>query len=493
MWLGLDGEGPLHRQAYRGLRQAILEGQLAPGSRLPSTRHLAAETRLARNTLLQAYEQLVAEGYAITRHGAGTFVAEAVPVPPPARASPARERGVSKAPRLAAYAQRLRRAASGTPLSWAPRRPRLRYDFRYGEPSHADFPRATWARCVGRAARQAGPGSTGYAPPGGDPALREALCGYLARARGISCTPEQVAVVYGSQQALDLIARLLVDPGDPALIEEPHYPGLRLALEVAGARVTGVPVDARGIDVDVLDTERARLLCVTPSHQFPLGGALPVPRRLRVLEWARRNDAVVVEDDYDSEFRYAGRPLEALRSLDREDRVAYVGTVSKVMFPSLRIGYVVLPEWLRELFLSAKSLVDTGAATLEQRALAEFIEAGHFERHLRRTRKRNQLRRATLEAAIEAELGDEVELVGEDAGLHVALWLRGRGHREAEALRRRAREREVAVYPLRDCYLRAPRRAGWLLGFAGLSPDEIRVGVARLAEVLRESPKRHRR
>jgi GntR family transcriptional regulator/MocR family aminotransferase len=479
--LELDGRGALQRQTYRALRAAILGGRLAAGARLPSTRSLASEAGVARNTVIQAFDQLVAEGYAVTRHGAGTFVAARVPEAPGRRAG--RAAGARARVQLSSQGERIRRVAAGR-LSWSPPRARLPYDFRYGEPAYADLPYSKWCRLLARRARDATRRDLDYGPPGGAPELREALAGYLARARGVACTPEQVLVVRGSQQAIDLAARLLVDPGDGVAIEEPHYPALRRSFEAVGAEILALPVDGEGLPVAELPEAGARLACVTPSHQFPTGVVMPLARRLELLAWARRADAFVLEDDYDSEFRYDGLPIESLQGLDRDERVLYVGTVSKVLFPALRIGYLVAPEPLAPVFLAAQALSDTGGAGLEQRALAEFIGDGSFERHIRRARSRHAARRRALMAAIGEHLGDAVDVTGANAGLHVVLWVRGAPAARAGELRERAAAAGVGVYSVRPFYRHPPRRAGLLLGYASLDEDAIREGVQRLASVL---------
>jgi GntR family transcriptional regulator / MocR family aminotransferase len=484
----LDGSEPLHLQLYRALRTAILRGTLPPGSRLPSTRTLAADAGVARNTALLAYDQLLGEGYAVTRRGSGTYVTGELPdrvleVPPPSRATPSRDQ--PRPPRLSRYGTRIR----DWRVSWEATRPALRYDFRYGRPAFAEFPWATWRRLLVRRARGAVERDLDYGPAAGLPELRDAVAAYLARSRGVACTPEQVVVVRGTQQAIDLIARLLLDPGDRVAIEEPHYPGARAAFVAAGARLVPVPVDGDGMNVAALDApaRRARLAYVTPSHQFPTGAVLSLPRRLALLAWAEREEAYVLEDDYDSEYRYTGRPLESLQGLDRGGRVIYTGTFSKLLFPALRLGYVVLPPALVRPFTAAKALADAGTPTLEQRALADFIREGHFERHIRRSRARHLERRATLVAAIQSHLGRAVEVAGTSAGIHVVLWLRGVAARQAETYAARARAAGVGIYSVGFCYLRPPRDAGFLLGYSGLSPADIRAGIRRLAPILRRA------
>src|SRR5262245_18602523 len=488
MWLALDGEGPLHRQAYRALRQAILCGALAPGRKLPSTRALAREAGLSRNTVLQAYEQLVAEGYAAPRAGSGHYVAASLPddaIEVEARAPRAGAAGPPAPERSSAWLARLRRASPPAGLSWSLGSERARCEFRYGEPAYADLPITAWCRALARRARRAKVRELAYAAPGGAPELRRALAAYLARARGVACAPEQIVVTHGVQQGIDLAARVLVDPGVRVAVEEPCYAGISLALEAAGARLVPVPVDADGLDVARLARlAPVRLVCVTPSHQFPTGGVLPLSRRLELLAYARQYRALVFEDDYDSEYRYGGRPVECLQGLDGAGRVVYAGTASKLPFPALRVGWLVVPEAIVSGFLLAKAASDTGSPSLEQLALADFIEGGHLERHVRRTRLRNAARREALLAALQAHLGDAAVVSGTDAGLHVLLWLPDLPASRASAFRHRCREAGVGIYPVAPYYREPPDRAGYVLGYAALDEDRIREGVAKLAECL---------
>ena len=490
MWLALEGEGPLHRRAYRGLRRAILAGTLAPGRRLPSTRVLARELGLSRNTVLLAYEQLVAEGYAAPRAGSGTYVSARLPDEAPEARPHAKPPGAGPAralPRGSAWLARLRRAAPRPGLSWRLAREGLAVDFRYGEPAWAELPVTAWCRALARRARRARISDLAYAPPGGAPELRRALAAYLARARGVVCTPEEIVVTYGAQQAIDLVARTLVDPGDRVAIEEPGYGGTTLVLEAAGAKLVPVPVDDEGLDVARLARlAPVRLVCVTPSHQFPSGAVLPLARRLELLAYARARGALVLEDDYDSEYRYSGRPLECLQGLDRAGRVLYVGTASKLLFPALRIGWLVGAGGLADALRLAKAACDTGSASLEQLAFADFIESGELERHVRRTRVRNAARRAALLEAVRARLGEAAVVSGTDAGLHVVLWLPDLPASQATPLRQRCRAAGVGIYPVAPYYRVPPERAGFLLGYAALSEAQIREGVARLAACVEE-------
>lgn len=487
MLVALDGQGPLSGQISRSLRRAILAGELAPASRLPSTRTLARDLAVSRNTALLAYDQLLAEGYLTGRVGSGTYVAAALPDAPlaagaaggPARPAPER------APRLSAFGRRLRAAPAPASPAALPDG-RLPYDFRYGVPAVAELPHRAWRRVLLRRARGASLDSLGYGPPEGHAPLRETLAAYLRRARGVTCDREQIVVVNGSQQALDLVARVLLDAGDRVVIEDPQYQGARRVFLAAGARLIPAPVDADGLDVARLPRggPPARLAYVTPSHQFPTGVVMSLGRRLALLDWARRAGAHVVEDDYDSEYRYEGRPIEAVQGLDRGGRVIYVGTLSKVLFPALRLGYLVLPPFLVEPFRAAKWATDRHTGTLEQEALADFIRDGHFERHLRRSRARYAARRAALLEALAAHLGDRAEVVGANAGVHLLVWLPGVTPGALDRLVRRAAAAGVGVYPIAPYYLRPPGRAGLLLGYAALGEAEIRAGIRRLASVL---------
>lgn len=487
MFVNLTGRGPLNDQIYQAIRREILAGHAPAASRLPATRALARELGVSRNTVLLAYDQLLAEGYAEGRRGSGTYVAAMLPdttIPARSGRAPARTVSTSKL-RLSAYGRRL----VGIPVLGPPAvsaKGRLPYDFRYGVPAVEEFPHRPWRRALARRARSASVGSMTYGPPEGYAPLRQALADYLRRARGLLCDPEQVLVVNGSQQALDLVSRVVLDPGDRVVIEEPHYQGARYAFLATGARLVPAPVDAEGFDVRSLPAiaATARLVYVTPSHQFPTGVVMPLGRRLALLSWARRTGAYVVEDDYDSEYRYEGRPIETMQGLDRAGRVIYVGTLSKVLFPALRIGYLVLPPPLVGPFRTAKSLVDRHTSTLEQEVLAELIADGSFERHLRRSRTRYGERRAALLQALADTMRDLAEVVGANAGLHLLVWLRGIAPPHGDSLIRRAADVGVGLYPIAPYYLTPPRRVGLLLGYASLTEAAIRAGIRRLAGVV---------
>jgi GntR family transcriptional regulator / MocR family aminotransferase len=471
--LSRQGE-PLFRQVYRGLRQAILSGVLQANERLPSTRDLAEQLKISRTVALLAYDQLLAEGFVEGRGGSGTFVS-------------ARLQGTAARPALRFARPRLSRfgaaaAASAAIVDTPHRKPStVPCDFVYGRSDLTTFPFEMWRRLLLRQVRRAPVREFDYGTALGSPRLREAICGHLRRARAVVCEPDQVIMVNGSQQALDLVIRVLVERGDRVAIENPHYDGIRGALRAAGARLCGVPVDRHGLNPALLPDD-ARLAFVTPSHQFPTGAILPLDRRLALLAWARRRNAVIVEDDYDGEFHYGGRPLESLQGLDREGRTIYIGTFSRTVFPALRIGYLIPPASLVSTFSAAKWLNDLHSATLEQQTLAEFIGCGMYERHLQRLRRRNTARRAALLSAIGEFLGDRVETTGDGAGAHVVLWPKKRVP-EADTVSAAA-DRGVGIYGIAHCYLGRPPRPGFLLGFARLSEREIRAGIRLLGEVL---------
>jgi GntR family transcriptional regulator/MocR family aminotransferase len=489
VFIKLDGSGSLYQQLYQSLRSAILAGQCTPGTRLPATRVLARELGVSRNTVLLAYDQLLAEGYAVGQAGSGTYVAAALPDTMLATAHTARQM-VSfpplTMPRLSAYG---RHVAENSPLPPPPLKSHaypVRYDFRYGLPAVEEFPHDIWRRLLARRARGASLRSLRYGPPEGYAPLRETIADYLRRARAVVCEPEQIVVVNGSQQALDLTTRVLLDAGDSVVIEEPHYQGARQVFLAAGARLYTAPVDAEGLDVTALPPAAAhtRLAYVTPSHQFPTGAIMSLARRLALLAWAERTDTYVLEDDYDSEYRYEGRPVEAVQGLDRSSRVIYVGTFSKVLFPALRLGYLVLPSALVQPFLAAKWLTDRHTSTLEQEMLTDFIREGHFERHLRRSRTYNAARRAALLDALATYLGDRVEVSGANAGMHLLVWLHGVMPERVEMLIEDAARAGVGFYSVAPYYLHPPPRAGLLLGYAAMTEDEIRAGIQRLATIL---------
>jgi GntR family transcriptional regulator/MocR family aminotransferase len=475
----------LSRQIYRALRDGILAGRLAGGLRLPSTRALAADLGVSRNTVITAFDQLMVEGYVESRVGRGTRVSHTLPDNLlHARARPSVQGAASLAPNapstraelLVGYA-RPKSSADEPAIAFAP-----------GVPALDLFPWRTWGRLVAIRGRAMGPAEAGYTDPLGYRPLREAIARYVAVARGVTCTADEVVIVGGSQQGLDLVARVATDPGDSAWMEDPGYHGALGALIAAGLRVTGVPVDADGLSVAAgrVAAPPARLIYVTPSHQFPLGITMSTPRRLELLAAAAEMRAWIVEDDYDSEFRYVSRPLTALQGLDRDGRVVYVGTFSKVMFPALRIGFVIAPPALLPAIAAARQFSGTQQATLEQMVLADFIGDGHFERHVRRMRSVYAERQHDLIDALRGECAGLVDAAGSGSGMHLVGWL-ARGVDDAD-VSRRAASRGVDAIPLSAFAIdRGAGRPGVLLGYAHVDRPAMFVAARQLAAAIRES------
>lgn len=465
----------MFRQIYLGLRCAILSGALCKGERIPSTRDLAGQLGVSRTIVVLAYEQLSAEGFIAGRGGSGTYVAESL------GAAPSRVSTSSPKFRLSRFGEAVEGAASKVDFPKKIAGQTFRYDFAYGKSDVEVFPFATWRRLLMRNARKTSVRDLDYGRAAGDPALCEAISAHLRRSRAVVCDPSQVIIVNGSQQGLDLIARVLIERGDSVAIEDPQYQGTREVLRAAGASLRPVPVDRDGLDPAALPGA-ARMAFVTPSHQFPTGAILPLSRRLALLRWAERIGAVIVEDDYDGEFRYDGHALESLQGLDAQGRVIYMGTFSRTMFSALRMGYLVVPKPLVDVFTAAKWLSDRHTATLEQQTLADFIAGGWYERHLRHLRRRNNRRRNALVQSVQRYLGDRVELTGDGAGAHVVLW--PTNSRSEDALITKAAFAGVRIYGISSYFQSQPTRVGLLVGYARMREQAIRDGIKRLAEML---------
>jgi GntR family transcriptional regulator / MocR family aminotransferase len=473
----VEGRGDYTAGVYRALRAAIADGRLQPGDRLPPTRRLATELDLARNTVAAAYDRLTAEGFVTGRAGAGTFVTAAVRSALPARPT-RRARGVL-APRRSWTAEPATPRSTGTPP---------RHDFRVGVPDAGLFPFDQWRRYVADQQR-AGAGRPGsYAEPAGHPQLREQIARFIAAGRAVHADPEDILVTSGAQQAVDLIGRVLLDPGDVVAVEEPGYPPVRQLLASLGARVVGVPVDESGLVVESLPAA-ARLVYTTPSHQFPLGTPMTLARRTALLAWAQARDAAVIEDDYDSEFRFSDRPLEPLHVLDPVGRVLYVGTFAKTLLPSLRVGFVVAPPSLRSALRAAKQLSVSHTPVATEAALGAFMADGLLARHLRAARRAYRRRRADVVRALTAELADQLELVPSSAGLHVSARLRSGDAERAEAVAAAAAERSVAVDTIGQ-YCAGPAQAGFVFGYGALRDGTAREGLTRFRLVLTRSGRR---
>ena len=468
----------LNKQIYQKLRGAILSGRLAPGTRLPSTRAYAQDHGVSRNTVLNAYEQLTAEGFVTSEKGAGTFVSHSLHS---GAHAPAATQGMQ--PRWSRTAATV--TGLGTNMFRARTEHKLRWDFRYGEPAYDDLPMQSWARVIGRSARAMQGTQLSYGPGAGMTELRRAIAGYLVRSRGVMCDAGQVMIVHGTQEAIDLSSRLLLDHKSTAVIEDPHYRGFELAARSSGARLRFVEVDQAGLQVDQLKGIRNAALCfVTPAHQFPLGGVMPADRRQDLLSWARANRTVVFEDDYDGEFRYQNRPVPALQSMDEHGCVIYTGTASKLLFPSLRIGWMVLPHHMVDAFSRLRAVADTTLPALEQLAFTRFIEDGHLERHIHRMRRLHAQRREVLLDAIERHMGQATQIIGTDAGIHVVLRLHDLPASKIPELIDAARQAGIGIYDTAGYYHQLPQHAELILGYAAISEAHIRTAVPRLARLL---------
>ena len=472
----------LHRQLYDELRKSILTGSLKARTRLPSTRDFAGEMGVSRNTVLHAFTQLLAEGYVEGRIGSGTYVSQMLPN----EMLEVRGNGRASGPILPARRPLSRRGEviSKTVVSVAiatgPPRP-----FRSGVPSLDAFPIKTWYKLTARHWRDSPHKLMRYGQPAGYRPLREAIAAYLGAVRAVHCVPDQVIMISGSQQGLDIAARVLLDPGDAAWIEDPGFHGARAALLAAGAKLIPVPVDREGIDVEagIRRGNNARLAYVTPSHQFPLGTTLSLSRRLALLKWASKAKAWILEDDYDGEFRYAGRPLASLQGLDGEGRVIYIGTFSKVLFPSLRLGYIIAPMDLIDAFVKARAIVTHASSLMEHAIVADFINEGHFARHIRAMRTLYAERQAVVREEAKVELGGLLDLQSDEAGMDLIGWLPP-GVDDRVAFRQAAAH-GVEVTPLSAYSFERQKRGALRLGYTGYKPTELRQGVRDLAMALR--------
>ena len=474
-------QAPRFRWFYEELRSAILAGRLQPGARLPATRDLAREYGLSRGTIVAAFEQLGSEGYVEGKIGSGTYVSQVLPEELLQVSRVRAQGGTSRRrPQLSVYARRLR------PVPVVERGPARA--FRANLPALDAFPIALWAQVAARRLRRvswrllAGGDPLGYFP------LRQAVADYLNTSRGVKCSPEQVLIVSGVQEALDRAAHLLLNPRDPVWMEEPGYPRAAVVFRAVGARICPTPVDGEGFDLRFGKRRwrRAKLVYVTPAHQFPLGVTMSLRRRLELLEWARESGALIFEDDYDSEYRYAGRPIPAMQGLDRSGVVIFSGSFSDVLFPALRLGYVVVPPDLVDAFAAAESSSTHHPPPLEQAILSDFINEGHFARHIRRMRELYAERLAAFLEAAHSRLAGLLQIPPVEAGLQTVGWLQGK--LSAEQAAAAARKHDVEVVPL-SRYSRVHRTRGLLLGFAAVDVPELRSGVERLAQALEEQLK----
>lgn len=468
----------LHRQVYDTYQSAIVNGSLRAGQRVPSTRMLAAELGISRIPILNAYAQLLAEGYLQSRVGAGTVVSKALPDQIAPTELVASRAGVAQSS-VRTIAKRALPVPVAERLTWT----RGWGAFGVSQVAFDHFPFQIWNSLITRHCRRVQAKSLDYGDPIGSRNLREAIATYLRTARGVRCEAEQIMIVSGSQQALEISALVLLDPGSKVWMEEPGYRFARSIFHLNGCEIVPIPVDSEGLNVStgIKRCRKARAAFVTPSHQYPLGVTMSAARRLQLLDWAEGSGSWIIEDDYDSEYRYESLPIASLQGLDRYSRVVYIGTFSKVLFPSLRMGYIVIPPDLVERFLAIRMAMDIAPATLHQEVLADFIREGHFARHIRRMRLLYGERRSSLIESIRKELGLGADITGGDAGMHLSLSLKDIRDREIAA---RAAKANLWLVPLSTSYTGTPLRQGFILGFGSTAVEDIPNAVGRLRTLL---------
>jgi GntR family transcriptional regulator/MocR family aminotransferase len=473
MNLELDKQGTLYEQIARALKRAIREGELVAGSRLPSTRSLAMALQVSRKPVIEAYELLCAEQVAVARTGSGTRVAKV----------PAAARSERHAARVRPTTRYVERARTLGPVTLDGFDARIRFNMQCGAPLVNPHLFNSWRRKLAAAALRAGPT---YPPAAGFLPLRQALAEYLVRRRGIACSADDIVIVGGTQQALSLAARVLINEGDPVVLEDPFYQLAMHAWLAHGAAVTSVPTDEQGLVVAQLPERPTRMVYVTP-HQFPSGTVLSLSRRVELVHWAAQHDCWIFEDAYEGEFHHGRGFLPALRSLDLTDRVLYVGSFSKTLFPSLRLGFIVCPKGLRDDFVRAKMLDDMGSPAIEQAALATFIRSGQYEAHLRSSFLELEKRRLVLFEVLERSLSEELEITKAHGGMHLVAWLRRINFEQCEALVAQAARMGLRLHPIHPYYRVRPARPGLLLGYAGLMSHQLRAAVDILKKSSRDS------
>ena len=484
--LSADASDPLYQQLYQDLQEAITRGHLPSGTKLPSTRTLADRVDVSRNTVVNAFEQLRSEGYVESRVGAGTFVSEELPEEMTQVISAAAEEvsplqladTKDRTPHLSMEARRIQNtslSALDDPISQTA--------FRQGIPALDAFPIETWSKLASRRWRFLPPEELVYGDPAGYPPLRAAIAKYLRTSRGVLCEEDQIIIVSGAQQAITLVAQVLLDSGDPVCVEDPGFPQMRAAFTAAGARLDYAPVDEEGIKVSELTpNSSARIVGVTPSHQYPLGVTMTMERRLELLEWAAQHEAWILEDDYDSQFRYGGEPLAALQGLDNSGRVLYTGTFSKILFPALRLGFLVLPPDLVDPIVQMRSTIDRCPPRINQMVLTDFITEGHLKTHIRQMRTLYAARQDALLEAVNETLGGFIDIEPSRAGLHLVGWLpKGVDDR---AVSNHLRDHDIIALPLSFYSERALDRGALLLGYGCVPEDEIYEAVRRMTSAL---------
>ena len=486
--LDSDSAVPLYSQLYIELRQAILTGRLRPNQRLPSTRGLANSLAVSRSTVTQSYEQLISEGYLQTKTGAGTFVSAELPDDLlTTQQVTSKEQNACSKIELSTYGHNLKSANIPGIKTLD-----LAINFSYGRPALDRFPLQLWRKLLSRHC-ESNLNLLDYSlEPLGYQPLREAIAHYLSNSRAVKCTPEQIIITNGSQQALDLVTRLLINPGEAIALENPGYLGARNIFQTQGAKLIPIAVDESGLIIDKLViAPKVKFVYVTPSHQFPTGAVLSLPRRLELLKWAQQTGTMIIEDDYDSEYRYSSRPIPALQGLDHNNSVIYIGTFSKVLFPALRIGYLVVPQNLKSIFARAKWLCDRQSPLIEQQVLTDFIDEGHLARHIRKMRNLYDRRRQALVAALNQYFGQKVTILGENAGIHLMVKLET--NLSDREIIDRAAQIDVGLTSVGNSYLQGSNQGEFLFGYSELDESQIVEGIRRLAFTIKGLPLKKKR
>jgi len=466
MDLILEGHGPLAERIFNAVKRKILDGELVAGRRLPSSRDLAANLNVARGTVVSAYELLDAEGYIVSRGRSGSYVAPSV---------------VRAAPIIHVDSNT---GADRHQIRWRPENGTASFDLRAGFPSPDDFPQAVWNRLLRQSLARQAESTFDYPHPEGLPQLRSVIADYLARHRGLRCTADEILITNGAQQAFSLIARCFLSPGDPVLVENPGYPGFWAAARNAKAELIGAPVDEEGLQIDPAIASKAKIIYTTPAHQFPCGAILSITRRQQLVSIARKSGALIVEDDYDSEYRYGGPPIQPLKVMDTDGCVCFVGSFSKTIGPALRIGYIVATGKILDRLAAQKNIEDAGTSPLTQIVLADFIDQGHYERHLRRSRKSNARRRSAAIAALDDAFGDDIEILGARAGLHFVGMI-NRSHAPRTKMQRALMETGILIYDLAGFHLSRAQRRGFLFGYARMDERDLRLGLKNFAAIVK--------
>jgi GntR family transcriptional regulator/MocR family aminotransferase len=488
LMLDHQAELPLYRQLYNAMRQSILTNQLSAGTRLPSTRAFAHTLGISRSTVVVAFEQLLYEGYLRGKVGSGTYVEDVLPdeflsltkqsqttTTHTSTTTHSRPQSLSERGKIIATSR------VAPQQNWNPAT--LQQTFKHGVPALHEFPFKLWSQLANKYWLQSDPANFGYTDPAGFRPLRREIASYLQTTRGVHCREEQIIIVAGSQQAINLAAQLLIDPGDDVWIEDPCYLGARGALLSSGAQLIPLPLDAEGIDIKqgMQTSPQARLIYVTPSHQFPAGITMSLSRRLALLHWAEQTGAWILEDDYDGEYRYMGHPLASLQGLDQANRVIYIGTFSKVLFPGLRLGYLVAPPALVDAFTAARAAADRHSPTIDQLVLTEFIREEHFARHIRRMRSLYAERQSILLDAIQKELAGAINVQPHEAGMHLIARLAA--EYDDLSIAKLAAKRNIVVTPISNYYFKSAPFNALLLGYTAFNEQEIRTGVHSLARI----------